>query len=134
MHRAYTYLTGVKQALYYENSQIMKWDAFVDILELYFYGESKNLQQFTLLELSAKGKTEEDMQTGVRKTDYLGKKDDEHYYAILSNTMEEEAQNVLERYKQFAVPAEIITKKKGISVEEAFPSVIQRVGGENKHE
>lgn len=122
--RAYTYLEDVKHDKYYGDTSIMLWNAYRNILELYIYGESKGLLEYTMLKLILPDGDKNLLKGNIRTTDYLGQKDEDTYFALLTNTNISEAEIVLKRCRSKGILAEVVEKNKGEAMDEVFPEFV----------
>ncbi len=101
--RASRYMDTLKSQRYVENTNVLREEAFTQIVNAFFEARDKGLTECTLLEISAKEddcwKAASDLEKHIRQTDYMGIFGDGKLYILLSNTDRENAGRVMERFK-----------------------------------
>lgn len=99
--RARRYLDTLHNNRYVEGMNVLNEDAFGLLVKAFFDARDKGLTECTLLEILTEDqrKTADILGNSVRQTDYLGMLGDGKLYVLLSNTSEENAAGVVERFR-----------------------------------
>lgn len=103
--RARHYLDTLGSDRYVEGMNVLKADAFMNLVKAFFNARDKGLTECTLLEILTEDQDYEKaagvLRRSIRQTDYLGMLEDGKLYALLSNTREENAEGVAGRFRKF---------------------------------
>lgn len=101
--RASRYLESLRQQRYVEGTNVLNQSAFTKLVIAYLEARNRGLTECALLEIQAGDKGYErvakELETSIRQTDYLGVLENGKLYALLSNTNEDNAQGVMERFQ-----------------------------------
>lgn len=99
--RANRYLEALENQRYVEGTDILEPEAFGSLLKAYLKAKSKGLTECTVLRIETEGKeletAGEELGKLMRHSDYLGKLQDNHLYALLANTDNKDAEYVIRR-------------------------------------
>jgi nucleoside-diphosphate-sugar epimerase len=111
MDRTYEYMENINKSYNRIQDGIMNSETFEKILQLYTYGKSENLVDFSLLRVEAyEDMTDEVFYTllkeQVRDTDYIGVNNNDEAYILLTNSNAEEAKYVIDRLKKNQIKVE----------------------------
>ena len=102
--RARRYLDTLGSDRYVEGMNVLKADAFMNLVKAFFNARDKGLTECTLLEILTEDQDYEKaagvLRRSIRQTDYLGMLEDGKLYALLSNTREENAEAVAGRFRK----------------------------------
>ncbi len=111
--RANRYLDALREQRYVEETNVLDEEAFTHLAKAFFEAKQKGLTECTLLEI--KGVEEHNRKeaakalgTQMRQTDYLGILQGSNLYVLLSNTDQEGARGVIERFQEQGYLSEII--------------------------
>lgn len=124
--RADQYFDGMRAERYYSGTGLMRWDPFCEMVELYCYGESKGLLDYTLMMLPNARARQDEVQRKIRATDYICRRDTDQgvrYYVLLTNTPRADAQHVIDRFAQIGVEAVCLDKRHGRQMREVYPAL-----------
>ena len=101
--RASRYLEALRSNRYVEGMNVLKADAFKNLAKAFFDARDKGLTECALLEILTEDQDYEKMagalRDSIRQTDYLGILENGKVYVLLSNTSEENALSVVERFR-----------------------------------
>lgn len=101
--RANRYLDTLKEQRYMKGTNMLAEEAFTLLVKAFFEARDKGLTECTLLKILTKEDAPERAAAVVgrnmRQTDYMGVLKDGGLYVLLSNTDEEHAQGVMERFR-----------------------------------
>lgn len=101
--RANRYLDTLKDQRYMKGTNMLTEDAFTLLVKAFFDAREKGLTECTLLRIVTKDETLEHAATvlgqKLRQTDYMGMLKNGGLYVLLSNTDEEHASGVIERFR-----------------------------------
>lgn len=110
--RANRYLDALRDQRYVEETNVLDEEAFTHLAKAFFNARQKGLTECALLEI--KGVEEHNRKeaaralgTQMRQTDYLGVLRGNHLYALLSNTDQDGARSVIERFQEQGYLSEI---------------------------
>ena len=100
--RANRYLDALKERRYVEETNVLDEEAFTHLAKAFFEAGDKGLTECTLLEITGVGmhnqkEAARTLASQMRQTDYLGMLKG-NLYALLSNTDQESASIVIERF------------------------------------
>lgn len=102
--RARRYLDMLKERRYLEGTEILNQEAFSQLVKAFLEAKDQGLTECTLLEVMLPDRdyirASAALKEGIRTTDYLGMLEDGKLYALLSNTKEENAVRVAERFRK----------------------------------
>lgn len=95
------YLDALIGQRYLEQTNIMAPDAFGQLVRAFFGAKANGLTECALLEITADDRRQasETLSKNIRQTDYMGVLEDGRFYILLSNTDEENAKGVIERFR-----------------------------------
>lgn len=101
--RANRYLDALKDRRYLEETNVLDESAFTQLVKAFFEAREKGLTECTLLEIVGIGAYNQReaarvLSTQMRQTDYLGMLEGNQLYVLLSNTDQEDARSVIERF------------------------------------
>lgn len=100
--RANRYLEALEQQRYIKGTSILEESAFASLVRAYLDAGGKGLTECTVLLIHTGGIAQEDasriLMGRMRQTDYLGRLSDGNLYVLLSNTRQEDAEYVRERF------------------------------------
>lgn len=102
--RARRYLETLKDYRYMEGTNILNEEAFSLLVKAFFDARDKGLTECTLLEILTRngsyGYAYAALESSIRATDYIGILEDGKLYVLLSNTDEEHAASVIDRFRK----------------------------------
>lgn len=102
--RANRYMESLKSQRYVEGTNVLREEAFAQLVRAFFEARDKGLTECTLLEITAKDKNywkaASVLEKDIRQTDYVGTLENGKLYILLSNTNRENAQGVMERFRK----------------------------------
>lgn len=112
MDRAYEYLENINKSYNRKYDDVLNAEAFEKVLQLYSYGESENVTDFTLLKVEADEGSKDELfylrlKQQMRDTDYIGVNSKDETYVLLTNSNQEEAKYVIERLKKNQIIAKL---------------------------
>lgn len=115
--RSNRFIAALEDKRYMEGTKLLETESFRSLLDAFIRAEEKGLNECTVIkiktdELRMKNDVEI-IQAALRQSDYFGTLGDGNLYALLSNTNEEAAQFVLNRFKDKGLVCEIA---KGLAV------------------
>lgn len=95
------YLETLTHDRYLDQTRIMAADAFEELTGAFFRAKENGLTECALLEIEAEDyrQASEVLGKNIRQTDYMGMMSDGRFYILLSNTDEENAKGVAERFR-----------------------------------
>ncbi|MDE6814625.1 MAG: NAD(P)-dependent oxidoreductase, partial [Lachnospiraceae bacterium] len=109
--RARRYLDTLKNSRYKEGTNVLRTEAFTLLVKAFFEARDKGLTECTLLEILAKDQNYDKaavvLESSIRQTDYLGMLEDGKLYVLLSNTNEENAAGVAERFRKSGYESQV---------------------------
>lgn len=101
--RARRYLEALRSERYVEGLNVLRADAFEALVRAFFNARDRGLTECTLLEILTGGRDYEEaaktLSAGIRQTDYMGILEGGGLYVLLSNTSDENAAKVAERFR-----------------------------------
>lgn len=101
--RANRYLDTLKDQRYMKGTNMLAEGAFTLLVKAFFDARDKGLTECTLLRILTRDDSHEHVATvlnrNMRQTDYMGMLKDGGLYVLLSNTDEEHASGVIERFR-----------------------------------
>ena len=110
--RAGRYMAALEQQRYLEDTNILEPEAFTSLVEAYQKARKKNLTECTLLQIQTGQENFERagkvLTKNLRQTDYLGTMLDGRLYVLLSNTVREEAEIVINRFADAGYESTIV--------------------------
>ena len=102
--RANRYLEVLENDRYIGDSRMLDAEAFAGLLHAYQTAVAKGLTECVVLKVLPQGESAEEtglrLSETLRQTDYMGILDDGQLYVLLSNTNSENAQFVVERFRE----------------------------------
>ena len=102
--RARRYLDSLRERRYMADSGILTQEAFPQLVNAFFDAGDKGLTECTLLEVIVRDqdyvRAAKALAGSIRATDYMGMLGDGKLYVLLSNTKEENAAGVKERFRK----------------------------------
>lgn len=102
--RARRYLETLNDYRYMEGTNILNEEAFPLLVKAFFEARDKGLTECTLLEIVTQsgsyGYAYAALESSIRATDYMGILEDGKLYVLLSNTNEENAESVMDRFRK----------------------------------
>lgn len=102
--RSNRYLEVLTSQRYLEGTNVLARDAFAVLVKAFFEARSDGLTECTLLEIHTQTvgikQAVKILGSGIRQTDYMGISKDGRLYVLLSNTDEENARGVMERFRK----------------------------------
>lgn len=109
--RARRYLDTLKSYRYREGTNVLKAEAFTLLVKAFFEARDKGLTECTLLEIDTKDqdydKAAAMLDGSIRQTDYMGMLENGRLYVLLSNTSEQNAEGVAERFRQAGYESQV---------------------------
>ena len=109
--RANRYLEALKNERYLEGTNVLREQAFELLLKAFLKARDQGLTECTLLEILTEGRGRDKSAAilggRIRQTDYMGMLPDGKLYILLSNTDEENAIGVMERFRNFGFQSQI---------------------------
>ncbi len=109
--RANRYMEALENKRYLEGTNILDKEAFQSLLRAYVSAGKKGLTICCVLRVEVSDKDYEKagevLSNMLRKTDYLGKLEDEKLYALLSNTSKTDSELVIKRFHEAGYQSEI---------------------------
>ncbi len=95
------YLDALTSERYLEQTRIMSADAFGQLTRAFFGAKESGLTECVMLEIMTKDcrQAAETLGVNMRQTDYMGVLEDGGFYILLSNTDAENAEGVMERFR-----------------------------------
>lgn len=110
--RANRYLDALRDQRYVEETNVLDEEAFTHLAKAFFEARQKGLTECALLEIKGVGENNRKeaaraLGTQMRQTDYLGVLRGNHLYVLLSNTDQEGARSVIERFQAQGYRSEI---------------------------
>lgn len=111
--RAHEYMENINESFNLTSEQILTYDAFSKILQIYSFGEQENVVEYTILKILNNQKLEQDeviriLKQQVRDTDYIGMNKENKLYVLLTNTNLKESNYVVNRLIERHVDIEIV--------------------------
>lgn len=110
--RANRYLEALENQRYVHGTKIMETEAFSGLVHAYLEAQKKNLTVCTLLKVDVDSVRQDEagqvLSAKLRQSDYIGTMKDGCLYALLSNTSNEDARIVMERFKQAGYASEMV--------------------------
>lgn len=101
--RANRYLEALRNRRYVEGTNVLEESAFTLLAKAFFDAREKGLTEYVLLEILAQGENYEKvagtLRSSIRQTDYLGILNGNRLYVLLSNTNRENADGIMERFR-----------------------------------
>ncbi len=102
--RANRYLEALRNRRYVEGTNILDESAFTHLAKAFFDAKEKGLTEYVLLEIQTEGRHYEDVAralgASIRQTDYMGVLEGSRLCVLLSNTNQENAGGIVERFKK----------------------------------
>lgn len=102
--RANRYQQALEDKRYIGGTNILEQEAFSALVSAYLGAERKGLTECVILKIEKAGRKEEEIAKALgkmlRQSDYLGRLEDGELYVLLSNTDDEGAEFVMERFKE----------------------------------
>lgn len=115
--RANRYLAALEESRYLEDTKILEAEAFTSLVHAYTQAKKKNLTECTLLQIEVDSATykrsEEILLDNLRQSDYLGMMEDGKLYVLLANTVQTEAQIVVNRFMKAGFNSHIVDRIEG---------------------
>lgn len=97
------YLEALHDRRYIKETNVLDESAFTPLVKAFFEAQNKGLTEYTLLKIDTNKPYKEvgnALSSLMRRTDYLGLLNKDQLYALLSNTKEEQASIIIERFKK----------------------------------
>lgn len=102
--RANRYQQALEDKRYVGGTNILEPEAFSALVKAYLGAGKKGLTECAILKIEREGRSEEEAAAALakrlRQSDYLGKLEDGNLYVLLSNTDEEGARFVVDRFEE----------------------------------
>lgn len=112
--RAGRYMEALEQQRYMVDTHILEPEAFTSLVRAYQKAKKKNLTECTLLQIKALpeeyGEVGEVLMKNLRQSDYLGTMTDGRLYVLLANTVKQEAEIIVSRFKTAGYESRIVEK------------------------
>lgn len=101
--RASRYLESLRNRRYVEGTNVLNEEAFTRLVTAFFRARNQGLTECALLEIQTGNQRYEQAAAAlngcIRQTDYFGVLENGKLYALLSNTNEENAEGVVDRFR-----------------------------------
>lgn len=112
--RAGRYMEALEQQRYMVDTHILEPEAFTSLVKAYQKAKKRNLTECTLLQIKALPEEYEQagevLMKNLRQSDYLGAMTDGRLYVLLANTVRQEAEIVVSRFKAAGYESRIVEK------------------------
>lgn len=112
--RAGRYMAALEQQRYMVDTHILEPEAFTSLVKAYQKAKKRNLTECTLLQIKALPEEYEAagevLMKNLRQSDYLGAMTDGRLYVLLANTVRNEAEIVVNRFKAAGYESRIVEK------------------------
>ena len=111
---AYTYENAIEADRYINNTGVLKYEFFKEIIENKEYFKINNGAEYSIIKLSHKFNNDVEylyynLKSQMRGMDYIGLDEEGSLYLLLSNTSHEEAEFVIERLIKRGFNAELVS-------------------------
>lgn len=111
---AYTYENAIEADRYINNTGVLKYEFFKEIIENKEYFKINNDAEYSIIKLSHKFNNDVEylyynLKSQLRGMDYIGLDEEGSLYLLLSNTSHEEAEFVIERLIKRGFNAELVS-------------------------
>lgn len=110
--RSNKYIEAFKSTRYINGTKVLEPQAFSDLAKTYFNARNKGLTECAIIKVKCSQddyiKHSEPIMKMLRQTDYMGSIDKKNLYVLLSNTNNEEAEYVINRFKNAGYESELL--------------------------